>query len=63
MMIRGPVVRKLAAGSVLFSKAGMELVSVCWSAPVPGFLEYTTDRWKAEGLQIAELAQSPEVVQ
>jgi Protein of unknown function (DUF2806) len=50
----------MSIGHVLFSKAGEELASICAPAPVSGFLDYTIDKWKSEGLQIADLAPSPE---
>jgi len=58
-----PQDNQLNIGSVLLSKAGQELASICGSVPVPGFLDYTIDKWKSEGLQIAALTQSPAVVQ
>jgi hypothetical protein len=58
-----PQDNQLNVETVLLSKAGQELASICGSAPVPGFLDYTINRCKSEGLQIAELTQSPDVVQ
>jgi len=49
---------KFRTGQVIFTKAGRELVSICGTAPVEGFLDYCIGRWKKFGYDIEE-AQEP----
>ena len=41
---------QLDIGKVLLSKIGLELAPICGSKPVPGFLDYVTERWIRQGL-------------
>ena len=41
---------KLSVGTVLLTRSGEELASICGSAPVEGFFEYVYDRWAGESL-------------
>jgi hypothetical protein len=46
----------LDTGHVIFSRVGRQLNNVCSSIPVPGFLEYVTERWTSAGLDVKVLA-------
>ncbi|MGA2602344.1 MAG: DUF2806 domain-containing protein [Bryobacteraceae bacterium] len=48
----------LRIGTVLLSKVGQELGSICDSAPLPEFFEYSIDRWRSLGVTV-ESAQAP----
>ena len=41
---------KLSVGTVLLTRSGKELASICGSTPVEGFFEYVYDRWASESL-------------
>ena len=41
---------KLSVGTVVLTRSGQELASICGSTPVEGFFEYIYDRWAGEGL-------------
>jgi hypothetical protein len=49
---------RLNIGHILLSKSGQELMHICDSSPVPGFFDYTINKWSQEGLLITPI-QSP----
>ena len=51
-----PDKNSLNVGSVLLSKAGQELASICESAPRPGFRDYAIERWQGAGLKVRILS-------
>lgn len=40
-------------GKVLLSRTGKQLAPICISKPVDGFIEYTVDNWRKQGLTVS----------
>jgi len=53
-----PQENSLSLGHILLSKTGQELAPVCGSARRPGFRDYVIAKWKAMGLQVADLTEN-----
>lgn len=47
----------LHVGYVLLTKAGTELLPICGSEPVAGFLDYVEDRWHDYGMRPVQVAK------
>jgi len=43
-------IKELKIGKVLLTKMGQELAPICGSIPVEGFIEYTKEQWKKQGI-------------
>jgi len=52
-----PEKNTLNVGSVKLSKIGQQLISICSSEPVEGFVDYIIEKWKKEGITISSADQ------
>ena len=48
----GETPKELPLGKVAFTEAGKQLSTLCQPDPVPGFVDYVAEHWRANGLTV-----------